>query len=87
MKTVDVLFLMMWMNNMALPRNYKPKVTKKLLELKAQLYDIIDSISADDTRVILKFKKGWSGMDGSNYMFAPTATELLRNFKFKKAGT
>ena len=72
---------------MALPKNYKPKVTKKLVELKKKLYDVIESIHADESGVYLKFKKGYVSDNGSNYIIGPTAAHVLRDFKFKKAGT
>lgn len=72
---------------MAIQKSYKPRVTQKLLELKKKLYDVIESVHCDDKGVYLQFKRGWSSMEGSHYITAPTAAELLRQFKFKKAGT
>lgn len=72
---------------MALPKNYKPKITKKLRDLKTKLYDVIESVHVDDRQVYIKLKKGWIATDGSNYIIGPTATDVLRRFQFKKAVT
>lgn len=72
---------------MAIQKSYKPRVTQKLKDLKSRLYDVIDTIEVYQEGVCLKFKRGWSSIDGADHILAPTAAELLRQFKFKKAGT